>query len=59
MGVRRLYARDERIMVTWEQISTKQGCRGKCKIAYIYLIVNICIAYIHFFYIFIFFIKVY
>ena len=28
-GVRRLYAKDERIMVTWGQISMKQGCRNK------------------------------
>ena len=28
-GVRRLYAKDERIMVTWGQISMKQGCRDK------------------------------
>ena len=26
--VRRLYARDERIMATWEQISMKQGNTG-------------------------------
>ena len=28
-GVRRLYAKDKRIMVAWGQISMKQGCRDK------------------------------
>ena len=28
-GVRRLYVKDERIMVAWGQISMKQGCRNK------------------------------
>ena len=27
--VRRLYAKDKRIMVTWEQMSMKQGCRDE------------------------------
>ena len=28
-GVRRLYVKDERIMVTWGQISMKQGCKNE------------------------------